>query len=146
MLGMIVYPEPIDEPSVECKKWGEENLMLLLPDTHPLAASDGVYLKEMDGENMLLFSEIGFWHDLPVQKMPHSRFLLQSERFAFNELVNSSILPSFTSDMVLRHPEQHVEAMNRTSVPILDEDAHVNYYCCYLKKTKERLQAFLKGL
>jgi DNA-binding transcriptional LysR family regulator len=143
---MIVYPEPIDDPSVICKKWGEENLMLLLPDTHPLAESEGVYLKEMDGENMLLFSEIGFWHDLPVQKMPHSRFLLQSERFAFNELVNSSVLPSFTSDMVLRHPEQHAEAVNRVSVPILDKEAHISYYCCYLKKSRNRLQAFIKGL
>jgi DNA-binding transcriptional LysR family regulator len=143
---MIVYPEPIEEPSVEYKKWGEENLMLFLPDTHPLAHSDGVYLKDMDGENMLLFSEIGFWHDLPIQKMPLSKFLLQSERFAFNELVSSSVLPSFTSDLVQRHPEQHSEAINRVSVPILDEEAHVSYYCCYLKKSKSLLQAFLKGL
>jgi hypothetical protein len=77
---------------------------------------------------------------------PHSRFLLQNERFAFNELVNSSVLPSFTSDMVLRHPEQHAKAVNRVSVPILDKEAHVSYYCCYLKKSRNRLQAFMKGL
>jgi DNA-binding transcriptional LysR family regulator len=143
---IIVYPEIIEDSSVECKKWGEEHLMLFLPNTHALANSDGVYLKDMDGENMLLFSEIGFWHDLPVQKMPHSRFLLQSERFAFNELVNSSVLPSFTSDLVQRHPEQHSGAVNRVSVPILDEEACVSYYCCYLKKSKSQLQAFIKGL
>jgi hypothetical protein len=66
--------------------------------------------------------------------------------FAFNELVNSSVLPSFTSDLVLRHPEQHAEAVNRISVPLLDEEAHVSYYCCYLKKSGNRLQAFTKGL
>jgi DNA-binding transcriptional LysR family regulator len=143
---MIVYPEVMKDSAVECVKWGEESLMLHLPDSHPLAASEGVYLKELDGENMLLFSEIGFWHDMPVKKMPHSRFLLQNERFAFNELVSSSILPSFTSDLVQRHPEQHARATHRVNVPILDEEAHVTYYCCYLKKTKDRLQAFLKGL
>jgi hypothetical protein len=95
---------------------------------------------------MLLFSEIGFWHDMPVKKMPHSRFLLQNERFAFNELVSSSILPSFTSDLVQRHPEQHAGSTHRVSVPILDKEAHVTYYCCYLPKNRERLQAFLKGL
>jgi DNA-binding transcriptional LysR family regulator len=136
---MVVYPEMMDEPTVECKKWGEENLMLFLPDTHPLAASSGVYLKELDGENMLLFSEIGFWHDMPVKKMPHSRFLLQNERFAFNELVSSSILPSFTSDLVERHPEQHAGVTHRVRVPILDAEAHVSYYCCYLKKNKGTL-------
>jgi DNA-binding transcriptional LysR family regulator len=143
---MIVYPEMIEDSSVECVKWGEESLMLHLPQSHPLASSEGIYLKELDGENMLLFSEIGFWHDMPVKKMPHSRFLLQNERFAFNELVSSSILPSFTSDLVQRHPEQHAGATHRVSVPILDNEAHVTYYCCYLKKTKEQLQTFLKGL
>lgn len=143
---MIVYPEKIDESNIKCEKCGEENLMLHLPETHRLAQSDGVYLKEMDGENMLLFSEIGFWHDMPVKKMPHSRFLLQNERFAFNELVSSSILPSFTSDLVKRHPEQHDGATNRVCVPILDDEAHVTYYCCYLKKNRQLLQGFLKML
>jgi DNA-binding transcriptional LysR family regulator len=141
---MIVYPQTIEDPSVECKKWGDENLMLFLPVTHPLAASNGVYLEEMDGENMLLFSEIGFWHDMHVRKMPHSKFLLQSERFAFKELINSSVLPAFTSDLVLRHPEQRADAANRISVPILDPEAHVSYYCCYLKKNRTRLQSFIK--
>jgi DNA-binding transcriptional LysR family regulator len=34
---MILYPESIEDAAVECRKWGEENLMLFLPDTHPLA-------------------------------------------------------------------------------------------------------------
>jgi hypothetical protein len=48
--------------------------------------------------------------------------------------------------MVIKHPEQYPEVSGRVSVPILDEEAHVSYYCCYLKKSKSLLQAFLKGL
>jgi hypothetical protein len=36
--------------------------------------------------------------------------------------------------MVLRHPEQHAEAINCTSVPILDEEAHVNHYLSFIRK------------
>lgn len=48
---------------------------------------------------MLLFQEIGFWHDLVKEKMPHSQFLLQSERYPFMELIENSTLPSFTTDL-----------------------------------------------
>ena len=54
-------------------------------------------MRELDGENMLVFSNIGFWQELRMRKMPHSRFLFQSDRFSFNQLVRSSVLPCFTS-------------------------------------------------
>lgn len=61
--------------------------------------------------------------------MPNSRFLVQNERFAFDELVQSSILPSFVSDLTIRlngKPE------NRIIVPILDQEATATYFAvCY---------------
>ncbi len=50
---------------------------------------------------MLLFSEIGFWAALVKSKMPDSHFLVQNERYSFSELVANSILPCFTSDLVI---------------------------------------------
>ena len=143
---LIILPEKLDDDTCESIPCGKENLCLALPQTHPLADSEGVFLKDLDGENMLLYSEIGFWHDLPQTKMPHSKFLVQNERFAFNELVNSSILPSFTSDLVLRHPEQHSAPVSRNIVPILDEEAHVSYYCCYLKKNRNQFKSFIREI
>lgn len=142
----IILTEKPEDNSCECFRWGEEHLYLSLPTSHPFAKSEGIYLKEMDGENMLLYSEIGFWHNLHKNKMPNSRFLLQSERFAFNELVNSSVLPSFTSDIVMRHPEQHQSTPERVTIPILDEEAHVTYYCCFLKNQTEHLQTFIQEM
>ncbi|MCM1561873.1 MAG: LysR family transcriptional regulator [Butyrivibrio sp.] len=143
----VILPEKFEHSDCNCIRCGEENLSLSLPVSHPLADSAGIYLKDMDGENMLLYSDIGFWHNLHKNKMPHSRFLLQNERFAFNELVTSSILPSFTSDIVQRHPEQNnTSAANRVTVPILDEEAHVTYYCCYLKKHENQLQCFIQQI
>lgn len=34
---------------------------------------------DLDGENILLYTKMGFWHDISVSKMPSAHFLLQSE-------------------------------------------------------------------
>ena len=63
--------------------------------------------------------------------MPHSRFLVQNERFDLEELVASSTLPCFVSDVTIRtggKPE------NRVIVPILDPEASVTYYTVCLRE------------
>lgn len=65
-------------------------------------------------------------------------FLIQSERFAFDELVQSSVLPSFISDVIIRligKPE------NRVIVPILDPEASVTYYAVCLKENMKKLHS-----
>ena len=130
---VIILPFCPKEDELYTKECGKESLFFALPESHPLAEKKGLYMKELDGENMLLYSDIGFWHDIHTKKMPHSRFLVQNERFAFDELVQSSVLPSFVSDITIRlngKPE------NRTVIPILDEEATVTYYAVCLKSNK----------
>ena len=74
---------------------------------------------------MLLMSDIGFWDSVHREKMPDSRFLIQNDRFAFNELVESSTLPSFITDL----SEKYLETVSgRVTVPISDDEASVTYY------------------
>lgn len=128
---VIILPHQPEGDNLHWKEYGTESLAFALPLGHPLADREGLYMKDLDGENMLLYGDIGFWHELPTKKMPHSRFLVQSDRFAFTELVQSSVLPSFVTDAAMRlygPPE------NRSVVPILDPEAAVTYYAVCLKK------------
>lgn len=121
---IIILPYETDEPGLYCQKTGTETLYFALPCGHRFAdRSGGLYMEEMDGENMLLYSDIGFWHSLPRQKMPHSRFLVQTERFDFDELMSSSILPCFVSDVTIQSDGQ---PENRVVIPILDPEASVS--------------------
>ncbi len=132
---IIILPYKPEIESACCRECGTESLSFALPMNHPLAGSKGLHMQDLDGENMLLYSDIGFWHELHKQKMPHSRFLVQSERFAFDELVQSSVLPSFISDVIIRlmgKPE------NRVVVPILDPEASVTYYAVCLKENMKK--------
>ena len=123
-----------------CKECGKESLMFALPKGHRYSRRKSLSFAEMNGENVLLMSDIGFWNFVQTKKMPASRFLTQSDRFAFNELVQASSLVSFTSDLA----EKYIEvALGRINVPISDEEATVTYYLvCKAENKKEYISLF----
>ena len=140
MYQFIILHEPIYDSDIYSTKYGEEHLFLSLPPAHPLAGHKGVYFKDIDGENILLFSKIGFWNDLCLRKMPSSHFLVQDERFSFEELVKNSALPSFTSDLAIK---RYGNVTNRVIVPILDSEANVSYYFMCLSNRKNKMEIVL---
>lgn len=139
---LIILPYPLEEPGIACVKYGEEHLFFSLPPAHPLSGSKALYMKDLNGETMLLRNRLGFWRDVTDQKMPDTRFLEQ-EDVAFEELVKSSALPSFATDVALR---REGNPANRVNIPILDDEANVTYYCLYKPYGRNDLSAFLKTL
>lgn len=139
---LIVLPFPVDEPGMICAKYGEEHLFFSLPPAHPLSGSKVLYMKDLNGETMLLRNRLGFWRELTVRKMPDTRFLEQ-EDVAFDELVKFSALPSFATDVVLNREGNHV---NRVNIPILDEEANVSYYCLCKPGGRTDLSGFIKSI
>lgn len=137
---LIILPYPLEEPGITCVKYGEEHLFFSLPPAHPLSGSKALYMKDLNGETMLLRNHLGFWRDVTDQKMPDTRFLEQ-EDVAFDELVRSSALPSFATDVVLRREGNPV---NRVNIPILDEEANVTYYCLYRPSEHSELNSFIR--
>ncbi len=122
------------------KECGKESLIFALPKGHRYTRRKSLSFAEMDGENMLLLPDIGFWHFVCTDKMPGSRFLTQSDRFSFNELVQASSLPSFTSDLAEKYTET---PRNRVNIPISDEESTVTYYLvCKAVKKKAFLPLF----
>lgn len=65
--------------------------------------------------------------------LPSTYFLLQHNFEDFDELVASSVLPAFASDVTLRYDSGNT---SRVNIPILDPEAHVTYYC--LCRTEDR--------
>lgn len=137
---LIILPYPVEEPGITCVKYGEEHLYFSLPPAHPLSGSKGLYMKDLNGETMLLRNHLGFWRELTDRKMPDTRFLEQEDT-AFDELVRSSALPSFSTDVAVK---REGNPLNRVNVPILDEEANVTYYCLYKPSGRNDLSAFLK--
>lgn len=124
---LIILTEEVRDDGLYCQRYGEENLFLSLPPAHPLARfREGVWLRDIDGERMLLHADIGFWREWSQRMLPSTYFLLQHSFKDFDELVASSVLPAFSSDVMMRN---HLREEHRIQVPILDPEAHVTYYC-----------------
>lgn len=138
--NMIILPyKPTDEKYV-VKEYSKEKLYFALPSDHRFAKRKSISLSEMDGENMLLFSDIGFWYNLVTSYMTHSRFLVQTQRYDFNELTRSSILPYFVTDVTMGF--SGIEN-NRVPVAVKDEAATATYYLIYLSDEAERFKGLL---
>lgn len=121
---LVLLPFRPEDKELYSMKWCEEHLSFLLPKRHRYARRKSLSVSEMNGENMLLFQDIGFWYDLVVKKMPDSRFLVQTERYSFLELIENSIMPSFSTDFF----RDTSPATSRVAVPITDPEFNVSYY------------------
>lgn len=132
----ILHEEP-DEKEFFSLPIESEHLYVFLPPVHPLADADGLYLKDLDGQTFLLYSQIGFWDGLCRRKMPSARFLVQQEYDVLGELVENSAFPSFTTDYIMQREPNRTD---RIAVPILDEEANVTYYCTCLRSERTKFR------
>lgn len=139
---LIALPEKPEGSQYFCRECGKETLMFALPKGHRFARRKSISFSEMNGENMLLMPDIGFW-SFVRKKMPDSRFLTQSDRFSFNELVQASSLPSFVTDLSEKHRE--IPA-GRIYVPISDPEATVTYYLICKTENKKMFQTLFQEL
>lgn len=140
---IIITSFPLSEPDLYCRACGEEQLFFSLSPEHALSGKKALHFSDLDGENMLLRSRIGFWYDITISKMPSTRFFLQDDDYTFRELLNTSAFPSFTSDIMLRRGGT---PSNRVAIPILDEEAHTTYYLCCLNRERTKLAPFLRRI
>lgn len=126
---IAILPHPMDKNGIVCKKYIEEHLSICVPPTHALAGYKEVTTEMINGYNCLLSSDIGFWTNFHKRKLPASRLLVQTDEFAFKELVRESTLPCFTTDLARDYFSE--ELNGRTIIPITDPEANVTYYVLY---------------
>ena len=89
---LVILDAPAEQENVVCREYLTERLAVSLPPAHPLAKKEGVYLSELSGQTMLLYSDLGVWNKLRDDKMQGIRFIVQSERDVFADLISASVL------------------------------------------------------
>ncbi len=102
-----------------------EKLFVCVPPDHRLAESETLTFADINGFNFLLRSELGFWDTMCRQKMPASKFLVQTDEYTFDELARSSSLPCFTTDYFRQSMDRYG---NRVNIPLTDAEADVTFY------------------
>lgn len=131
LLQMIVLNRPLEDRTICFRELMSEKMYFCVTKLNPLAGHKEITLKDIDGQTILLYSEIGFWYEVFKAKLPHSRLLLQNEFDVFQELADASEFPFFVSDW---HMKNSTLPKQRICLPITDAEASATYY--YASKEK----------
>lgn len=131
-LGILPYAF-CDHEDLASVAFLREMLYIGVPYDHALAKYDSVSFEDMNGYNYLLFSKIGFWDALCRKKMPSSKFLVQTEEFAMQELIRTSSLPCFVTNLT----DNENLSQTRKVIPIDNEEAKITYYLLFDRRNKQ---------
>ncbi|MCD7741010.1 MAG: LysR family transcriptional regulator [Ruminococcus sp.] len=137
LCDVAILPYSLENETLVCKKYLDEHLSICVPKDHVLAKYTELTTDMINGYNCLLASDIGFWNSFCKRKLPASKFLVQTDEFAFTELIRESTLPCFTTNLVRNHDA--IDIAKRITIPITDEEANVSYYLIYRKDYESAL-------
>lgn len=143
---ICIFNQEIKDEELICFKTCSEKLYLNIDKNHPLAKKEGIYLSELNNQDILLYSEIGFWYNLVKDKAPNANFLIQHDNNTFNTLLNTTSFPSFATNKSISIYGRNQNGY-KILVPILDKEATANYYSVILKENYKkfaRLFEFIK--
>lgn len=131
-----ILPYEYSHKDLICLPYIQEHLFVCVPEGHSLANAAELSGSQINGYNCLLRDQIGFWTDLVKQKMPASRFLIQTNEFEFEELVRTSTLLCFSTNIAT---PLNLAAKNRKKIPLTDPEANVTYHLISSKEHKDLL-------
>ena len=129
-----ILPAMVKDKGLECIPIQREKLSVCVPPDHELAGRKSVVFADLDGYNCLLRSQIGFWTEMCRRKMLASRFLIQTDDFALRELIRTSTLLCFTTNLA---GDMADILTKRVIIPVADAEADVTYYMVCQKQKKE---------
>lgn len=134
---ICIFNKEIEDEKLISFKTCSEKLYLNIDKNHPLAKKDGIYLSELNNQDILLYSEIGFWYDLVKDKAPNANFLIQHDNNTFNTLLNTTSFPSFATNKSIRIYGRN-QSDFKVLIPVLDKEATANYYSVILKENYKK--------
>lgn len=134
---ICIFNKELKEEGLISFKTCSEKLYLSVDKNHPLAKKEGIYLSELNNQDILLYSEIGFWYELLKEKAPDANFLIQHDNNTFNTLLNTTSLPSFVTNKSIQ-VYRRTPSNYKTMIPILDNEATVDYYSVILKENNKK--------
>jgi DNA-binding transcriptional LysR family regulator len=130
---LYIATAPTDHPGYTSTPYLTEKLLVGVTTDHELARFDSLTFSEINGHNFILRPNLGFWDDLCRAKMPSSKFLIQTDSDAFEELKAKTTLPYFLTDVSMDIREF---PKGRKIIPLTDEEATVTYYLICRKEKK----------
>lgn len=100
-----------------------EELSIILPPSHPLAAYKSLTAAQLDRETFLIMTDIGFWRQRVDHALPNATFIEQNDSMVFSQLAHSSPYCMFITNAPFRGDPP----AGRVIVPFDDPAAHADF-------------------
>lgn len=134
--GVIILTHPLDDMMYYSTAYTTEQLYLSVSRMHPAATYKSVTFSDLNGQNFIMYSQVGIWAQVVKTYMPDSTFFEQSSLEAVSELAKHSELPSFSTNITLEtFPARY---NHRIQVPFSDPESRTEFYLICLKKNRRK--------
>ena len=129
------------------KEYFKEGLKIFVPESHRLAGRKSIHLSDLAGETFLMLSELGFWAEIKKAKIPGAKFITQEQSETLKDLVDSSNLPTFVTDIAQNSKNfMTYEQKGRVAIPITDKEVNVTFYIVCKKENYAKLRAMFESV
>lgn len=139
---VVTHQKPPEDDALFCFPYRKEHLSLLVPAGHSLAMLPVIHASDLANQNLLLYSEIGFWAQVCREKLPEAHFLFMNEWDAFGDLAGLGAFPCFVTDAF----SHRTQAVNKVVIPIEDRDFQTTYYFVCMVQEQEKFRELITRL
>lgn len=142
---IAITRRPLGLPNLTCTPFMVENLFAYVRADDDLASRASVRAADLDGRTFLMNAEVGFWGDVVRRAMPHARFIEQNDPTVLAQLLRTSALPGFVTD-VSEFERSFGDDAGRVRIPIQDADAHATFYAVALLDAPQAVANIMSSL
>lgn len=121
----IILDYPMQRDDVICFKICEEILNISTTIDQSISVKKGITFNELNGYNFLEYGNTGYWHEVCVDNMPNSHFIVQNDLELYKILQQQSSLLTFRTSLTI--PRFHLYE-DRIYIPIMDKEATLSFY------------------
>lgn len=139
---IAILHERATDPQIFTQHYCDEQLMISVPQHHPLVKRNSLKAEDLQGLSILMF-DLGYWVKLCKDKMPKTFFMIQNDADTMDELVDASALFVLNFDQMLT--DGYV-APERVDLPLDESYAKVSYFVACLDSEKEHYASFFNGV
>ncbi len=136
----VTHRKP-DDPKFYSQKCGHEELYISLPLSSDLTFYSEITFEDINGISILLLQNIGYWGTLVKEKLPDSKFLVQSQQDTFEQLISLSDIAVFSSSYF-----KGTNNPGRITLPIKDKEAKTDYYLVCLNKERQKYDSLFRQI
>lgn len=143
---LLVTSHPIDAPGIECVAFLKDEHYITVPASHPLAGQESILITEETEIPVLHY--LTQTDDIFCQRCeaffkqfePKIHTIVYTDYFLYMHQIRNRGVVSTTTESVMHFRD---DGPDRAALRIENPELSLQYYLCYLKKNKKRVQPFL---